>query len=84
MRTEQSSEYFTRISLCLVRLKIFKRVKIDRKHLRQIQGNLAGRNFECEFTAHYARKNADMNLKSTTTNGFNFRIINSFMSWGYA
>ena len=30
---------------------------------------------------HY--KNADMNLKSTTTNGFSFRIINSIMeSWG--
>ena len=27
--------------------------------------------------AHCACKNAEMNLKSTTTNGFNFRIINS-------
>ena len=84
MRTEQSSEYFTRTSLYLVRLKIFKWVKIVTRHLRQIQGNLAGRNFECEFTPHYAWKYADMNLKSTTTNGFNFRIINSLMSWRYA
>ena len=39
----------------------------------------------CEFTGHYACKNAEMNLKSTSTNGFNFRIINSLMaSWGYA
>ena len=37
----------------------------------------------CEFTAHYACKNAEMNLKSATTNGFNFRIINSLMgAWG--
>ena len=84
MRTEQSSEYFTRTSLYLVRLKIFKWVKFHRRHLRQIQGNLAGRNFECELTAHHACKNADMNLKSATTNGFNFLIINSLMSWGYA
>ena len=33
----------------------------------------------CEFTAHYAYKNAEMNLKSTTTNGFNLRKINSVM-----
>ena len=37
----------------------------------------------CEFTVHYACKKAEMNLKSTTTNGFNFRIINLLMeSWG--
>ena len=36
----------------------------------------------CGFTVHYACKKAEMNLKSTTTNGFNFRIINSLMeSW---
>ena len=36
-----------------------------------------------EFTAHYACNNAEMNLKSTTDNRFNFRIINSLMeSWG--
>ena len=37
----------------------------------------------CEFTAHYTCKNAEINLKSTTSNGFNFWIINSLMdSWG--
>ena len=37
----------------------------------------------CEFTAHYASRNAKINLKSTTTNAFNFQIINSLMqSWG--
>ena len=30
-----------------------------------------------EFTAHYACKNAEINLKSTTTNRFNLLIINS-------
>ena len=35
----------------------------------------------CEFTAHYACKNAHRD-ESTTTNGFNFRIINTLMgSW---
>lgn len=29
----------------------------------------------CEFTAPYACRNAEMNLKSTTTDGFNFQII---------
>ena len=39
----------------------------------------------CEFTAYYAYRNAEMNLKSSTTNGFNFRIINSLMDfWGVA
>ena len=37
----------------------------------------------CEFTAHHACKNAEINLKSTTTNRFNLWIINSLMeSWG--
>ena len=37
----------------------------------------------CEFMAHYSCKNAEMNLKSTTTHGFNSRIINSLIeSWG--
>ena len=44
-----NSEYFTRTSLYLVRLKIFKWVKFHRRHLRQIQGNLAGRNFVTEL-----------------------------------
>ena len=36
----------------------------------------------CEFMVHYACKKAEMNLKSTTTDGFNFRIMNSLMeSW---
>ena len=37
-----------------------------------------------EFTApDHAHRNAEMNLKSTTTNGFNFRMINSLIeSWG--
>ena len=38
----------------------------------------------CEFTAHYAWKNAEINLKSTTTNGFNFRIINNGILRRYA
>ena len=40
-----SSEYFTRTSLYLVRLKIFEWIKFLRRHLRQIQGNYGGRNF---------------------------------------
>ena len=40
--------------------------------------------FACGFTAHCALRNVERNLKSTTTNGFNFRIINSLMeSWGH-
>ena len=33
----------------------------------------------CEFTAYSASRNAEMNLNFTTTNGLNFRIINSLM-----
>ena len=44
-----SSEYFTRTSLYLVRLKIFKWIKFLRRHLHQIQGNWAGRNFVTEL-----------------------------------
>ena len=78
-----SSEYFTRTSLYLVRLKIFEWIKLLQ---RQIQGNWGGRKsyncLMCEFTAHYVCKNVEMNLKFTTTNGFNFWIINSLMeSW---
>ena len=33
-----------------------------------------------EFMAYYASKNAEVNLKSTTTDGFNFqKFINSLM-----
>ena len=75
-----SSDYFTRFSLYLV-IKIFERIKLHRKHLHQIQGNLGVRNFSnCllrEFTARYAWKNVQMNLKSKTTNIFNSWIINS-------
>ena len=39
-----SSEYFTRTSLYLVRLKIFEWIKFLRRHLHQIQENRAGRN----------------------------------------
>ena len=36
----------------------------------------------CEFPAHYARRNAEVNLKSTTTDGFIFPIIISLRkSW---
>ena len=80
----ETSVKFTRTSLYLVRLKIFEWIKL---HLHQIQRNWAGRNvvISCEFTAHYACKNEEINLKSTFTNEFNFLIINSLMeSWGYA
>ena len=54
---------------------------MNRKHLHQIQGNWGGRNFSnCllrEFTARYAWKTIQMNLKSKTTNIFNSWIINS-------
>ena len=32
-----------------------------------------------ELATHYVCKGAEMKLKSTTTNGFNLRIINSLM-----
>ena len=73
---------FMRTSLYLVRLKIFEWIKCLRRHLHQIQGNWAGRNFVTESGANsrlitHARMHTDMNLKSTTTKGFNFRIINT-------
>ena len=43
-----SSEYFTRTSLYLVRLKIFERIKFLRRHLHEIQGNWGGRTFVTE------------------------------------
>ena len=43
-----SSEYFTRTSLYLVRLKIFEWIEVLRRYLHQIQGNWAGRNFITE------------------------------------
>ena len=63
-----SSEYFTRTSLYLVRLKIFEWIKFVRRHLHQIQGNWAGRNFVTELRVNSQLiTNAEMNLKSTTT-----------------
>ena len=44
-----SSEYFTRTSLYLIRSKIFEWIKILRRHLHEIQGNWAGRNFVTEL-----------------------------------
>ena len=44
-----SCENSTRTSLYLVRLKIFEWVKFHRRHLHQIQGNLAGRNFVTDW-----------------------------------
>ena len=85
-----SSEYFKRTSLYLVSLKIFEWVKLLRRHLHQIQGNWDGRNFITASRVnsrhiHYTCKNAEMDLKVTTTNGFNFWILSSLMaSWGYA
>ena len=62
---------------------MFKWVKFHGRHLRQIQGNLAGRNFGTESRVNSRLithvQNADTNLKSTTTNGFDFRRINSLM-----
>ena len=47
-RTPPSCEYFVRTSLYLVRLKIFEWIKFIIRHLHQIQGNWAGRNFVTE------------------------------------
>lgn len=33
----------------------------------------------CEWTAHYACRNPEMNLKYATTNRFNFRMMTSLM-----
>ena len=72
-----SSKYFKRTSLHLVRLKIFEWIKCLRRHLHQIQGNWAGRNFVTESRVNsrlitHARMHTEMNLKSTTTNGSTF------------
>ena len=84
-----SSEYFTRTSLHLVRLKIFEWIKILRRHLHQIQGSWAGRNFETElreFTAHDTCTNAEMNPKSATdcqrTQLSNNKFINGILGGG--
>ena len=66
-----SCENSTRTSLYLVRLKIFEWVKFHRKHLHQIQGNFAGRNFVTDPRVN-SRLITHARLKSTTINGFNF------------
>ena len=62
-----SSQYFTRTSLHLVRLKIFERIKCLRGHLHQIQGNWAGRNFVSESRVNsrlitHARMHTEMKM----------------------
>ena len=47
------------------------------KNYRKLSRRKFHDNLPCEFTAHYACRNADINLKSTATNGFKFRTINS-------
>ena len=81
-----SSENVTRTSLYSDRLKIFEWMKLLKRHLRQIHGNWAGRNF---LTASRFNSllitHARMQrwIWATSTNGFIFRIINSLMgSWG--
>ena len=38
----------------------------------------------CKIDCHYECRNADINLKFTTTNGFNFQMMNWLMKcWGY-
>ena len=64
----------------LVRLKIFEWTKRLRRLFRQFIKTAAR-----EFTAHYACKNAKMNLKSTTTTGIqlsNNNFIHGIMGEG--
>ena len=73
-----SSEYFTRTSLYLVRLKIFEWIKFLRRHLHQIQENWAGRNFITAASRVNSRLITHARMqrsiwKPTTSNGFNFR-----------
>ena len=78
-----SSEYVTRTSLYLDRLKIFEWMKFLKRHLHQIQGNWAGRNF---LTASRVNSQLITHARmqrwiwATSTNGFNFGIINSLMA----
>ena len=53
-------------------------MKTFTSHLRIVYSNY----LLCEFTAHYACRNAEMNLKSTTTNGFTFPKIISLRNIG--
>ena len=52
-------------------------MKTFTSHLRIVYYNYLA----CEFTAHYACRNAEMNLKSTTTNGFTFPKIISLRKY---
>ena len=73
------SRYRTRTSLYLVRLKIFEWIKFLRRHLHQIQENGTGRNFitASRVNSGLITRAREINLKSTTTDRVNFRIINS-------
>ena len=77
-----NSEYVTRTSLYLDKLKIFEWMKFLRRHLHQIQGNWAGRKV---LTASRVNSRLIMHARmqkwiwNTSTNGFNFRIINSLI-----
>ena len=73
MHNDKFNKYFRRTSLHLFILNI----------ILLIAGRYLIYYLACEFTAHHACKNAEINLKSTTTNRFNLWIINSLMeSWG--
>ena len=53
-------------------------IKFKKTDLVKIHSNLVW-----ELTAPHAHRSAEMNLRSTTTNGFNFRMIISLIeSWG--
>ena len=52
-------------------------MKTFTSHLRIVHYNY----LVCEFTAHYACRNAKMNLKSTTTNRFTFPKIISLRKY---
>ena len=76
-----SSEYVTRTSLYLDRLKILEWMKFLKRHV--IQRNCASRNFRnclaCEFTANYTCKNAQRGnwgaFHSTKNSGLKFREL---------
>ena len=66
-------------------LKSFEWIKLLWRHLHQIKENWAGRNFiflSCEFTAHYASRNAEMNYQRIQQPN-NFPITNLLIEcWG--
>ena len=86
-----SSEYFTRTSLYLVRLKIFEWIKLLRRHLHQIQGNGAGRNFitasrvNSRLITHAKMQRSIWNLQLATVQLLNNKFINGcWEGGGYA